>query len=839
MSSPVLFGNRLLHPVDSVTYLGVTLDSHFSFSANITLAVSSNVDAVCCKVRVNSSTELGVLCIYRPPNSSLEDNNYMLDIISEFLSFHFKYNIIVGDFNFPDIRWPTHALSAHSTSFLNFCQENFLSQHISLPTRRVSNSILDLVFSTEGTDVNNIIIGEEFGSSDHSIIQFSLNIRPSVSKNLLKRRSFSKTNWCLFQELLSANSNFSDILKTKNIDMLWVCFCEMLTSALDQVAPLHVIPMRRYTASSFVRTALRAKRRCFKNMISNRAHHNILAYKRSCIILKRNTDRDASAREELVISNPNPKIFWSFVKSRLSRRNVIKSICDSEREIFDSDSVANIFNDHFSSNFSSLSNPNSRPIDHVSYSDESMDLSCINITVDDVYSVLKCIPPKTSVDADGLSYMILKKGGSTLCLYLVQLFRLSLELRRIPIAWKTAIVVPIFKNGCKKDVRNYRPISITSCCSRILERIINNKIINHLTLNNLITPTQHGFQRGRSTDTALLDFYEFVSKNTDNRRSVEVVLFDLSKAFDSVSHGILLLRLKDVGIGGQLLDWINSFLTSRYQQVRVGDSFSRPLPVRSGVIQGSILGPTFFSIFINNVESCLEYCKIIKYADDLRVFLSSPRTNADILTLRQRMQSDINNLVCWINDSGLSFNAKKCFSTTFGLPSGFTQECHYKIHSFVIPQNVLYRDLGVTVSSPLSFNSHIDEIVSKAFSRLGLIYKLFRHTKNPSSLIRLYKTFVRPILEYACIIWNPCTLKYSDKIERVQRRFCRMLKNIRHLSYKDQLTQLNILSLQARRIGYQLIYIHKIHKNLTKVDFDSLYLCLSQKDQRQPLCHSF
>ena len=724
-------------------------------------------DAVCCKLRVDNIADLGVLCIYRPPNSSPDDNKCLLNIISEFLQLNFKYNIIIGDFNFPDIRWPDHANTTQALTFLNFCQENFLSQHVLSATRRASNSLLDLVFSTEGTIVNDVTVNEEFGSSDHSIIQFSLNIKPTVTRKFIQRRNLTNANWSDFQHLLSSLSEWRELLRIKNIDLLWSYLRDSLTSALDHVAPLRTISKRKVTSSSTVRTALRVKRRCYKNLRSCPTLTNIVAYERSCIILKKVLDKDTFAKEDRVISNANIKVFWSFVNRRLSCCNDFKSINHLDEVIVDREKAANVFNDYFTSIF--ISNPRTTSINQVLYPDVSRIISDIKVTVDDVSKILKNIPSKTSVDADGLSYLVLKNGGTILCSYLYQIFSLPLELQRVPKAWKTAIVAPIFKNGDKKNVCNYRPVSVTSCCSRVFERLINIKITDHLNINNLIHSTQHGFQRGRSTDTALLEFYNFVSEHTDNHFLVEAVFFDFSKAFDTVPHALLIRRLFDIGIRGRLLEWIRDFLTDRSQIVRLGSSFSRSLPVPSGVIQGSILGPTLFSIFINDIDKCLSYCQILKYADDVRIFLSVPRRDANIHDLRHKIQSDINCLTQWALESGLSFNVKKCFSVTFGMPSIYPSDSLYKIGDLPIPHKKSFKDLGVSVSSPLSFHVHIEDTVAKAFSRLGLIYKLF-HTKSPKSLIRLYKSFVRPILEYACLIWNPCTSYQTHRIERVQKR---------------------------------------------------------------------
>ncbi|MEL6931311.1 MAG: reverse transcriptase family protein, partial [Cyanobacteria bacterium J06600_6] len=494
--------------------------------------------------------------------------------------------------------------------------------------------------------------------------------------------------------------------------------------------------------------------RCFHELMNNPCFVNKLAYERSAMIANIELSKSLVAQEDHVINNPNPKTFWSYINRRLSRHTGIRSMLDSGKEFNDNQSISNIFNKYFSSIFICESKTNfPRSTSNVT-KDNIAVVSSFDLSIDEVANILKRLPPKTSTDADGLSYYVLKRGGVILATYLFHIFNLSLELCRVPSLWKIAMVTPLYKSGCKSFVHNYRPISVTSCCSRVLERIINFKIKYFLAENCLIASTQHGFSNGRSTDTALLQFYDNITQSLDNNLTVEVVFFDFSKAFDTVPHTVLISRLSDIGIRGSALEWIEDFLSARYQKVRVGESFSRLLPVTSGVIQGSVLGPTLFNIFVDSLDSCLKYCSIIKYADDLRIFLTSSKNVADVTALRDKIQFDINSLADWANQSGMSFNIQKCFTVSFGLPFGNQTDLNYNIRGESIPNKTYFKDLGVIVCSPLSFNVYMDDIVSRAFRRLGLVYKLF-HLKSPKSIVRLYKSFVRPILEYASIIWNP------------------------------------------------------------------------------------
>ena len=201
-------------------------------------------------------------------------------------------------------------------------------------------------------------------------------------------------------------------------------------------------------------------------------------------------------------------------------------------------------------------------------------------------------------------------------------FRRRRTLSDVPIQWLSAIVVPIHKSGPTSDPNNYRPISLTSACCRAMERIINKEILNHLLKYNLISHHQHGFIKRRSTCTNLLESLSDWSLNMQSKRITDVVYFDFKKAFDSVSHNKLLAKIAAYGISGYLYQWIVDFLTNRKQAVRVENVLSGFLTVISGVPQGSVLGPTLFLLFINDVcdvfGDLTDVCKL--YADNVKLY---------------------------------------------------------------------------------------------------------------------------------------------------------------------------------------------------------------------------
>ena len=235
-----------------------------SHSVSIPVSESCKIDAVACCVTLQEGKNVGILCVYRPPNLSDSDNADLLPIMSDFLSKEFHYCIILGDFNFPDIKWPCSASASQSELFLNFVQDNFLQQHVLQPTRRSSNSVLDLVLSTPGSPVSNLSVNEEFSNSDHSIIQFSLCMFRKNKCNTVLRRNLRNADWYRFRSELSLSLvNWQSYLSGGDIDTVWRELLLAITKALDEVAPYRALSNRCFMSSPRVRTALVISVVCF------------------------------------------------------------------------------------------------------------------------------------------------------------------------------------------------------------------------------------------------------------------------------------------------------------------------------------------------------------------------------------------------------------------------------------------------------------------------------------------------------------------------------------------------------------------------------------------------
>jgi ribonucleases P/MRP protein subunit RPP40 len=348
-----------------------------------------------------------------------------------------------------------------------------------------------------------------------------------------------------------------------------------------------------------------------------------------------------------------------------------------------------------------------------------------------------------------------------------------------------------------------------------MERIINSVLLDYLLNNSLISKEQHGFVKRKSTCTNLLECLDQWTMNMQSRFITDVIYFDFRKAFDTVSHPKLLVKLSAYGLSGNLLVWIQAFLSNRLQSVRIGNSTSSPASVTSGVPQGSVLGPTLFLLFINDVpgifDGLMVSCKL--YADDVKLFsfYGEGKPHGDL-------QEAIDRLVRWSEVWQLSLSPAKCYAFRIQNPCWtFNSDCHsmlYNINGTNLEFRPYATDLGITFEGDLKFKKYIAMITRAAHLRARLILKSFV-SRNRKLLAKAFTVYVRPILEYCTPIWNPHHLELIDRIENVQRWFSRCLSGLHDLCYEDRLRNLGWQSLRSRRVRNDLVLCYNIvHDNL-------------------------
>ena len=458
-------------------------------------------------------------------------------------------------------------------------------------------------------------------------------------------------------------------------------------------------------------------------------------------------------------------------------------------------------------------------LDRCSYSD-GVSVNDLRITPRAVNNKLKELNTNKAQGPDKIPPYVLNEIRNELSLPLCVLFNKSIESGFLPEDWKTAEVTAIFKKGNKSDPGNYRPVSLTCILCKVLESLIRDVIVTYFTENNLYANCQHGFRKKRSCVTQLLEVMEDITSLMDSGHSVDVIYMDFRKAFDTVPHRRLLIKLEAYGISGNILKWIDNFLTARFQYVRVGEKTSQKTQVLSGIPQGSILGPVLFTIFINDLPNDLQStCRI--FADDTKIFNKTENCHV--------IQEDIFRLQEWSKKWDLHFNISKCGVLNIG-----KNNCMHNYSMKSDGNNVKLKsvkeekDLGVTFDCKLSFDPHIQGIIGKANQTLGLVKRSFTYL-DKDVFLKLYKAFIRPHLEYANAVWNPFLKRQSIQIEKIQRRATKGLKDCKDLSYAERLKYLNLYSLKGRRIRGDLIQTYKIFNKVDNIEFEKFFALTNNK----------
>ena len=495
----------------------------------------------------------------------------------------------------------------------------------------------------------------------------------------------------------------------------------------------------------------------------------------------------------------NPKKFWSF-----SRRNKKSSTFPNTMQWGNSTAdtpqlKATLFNNYFCSVFTI---PNHAQVLPPITPFEDPNLAVITTNNDEVLKILRSLDPGKATGPDNIPARIMKECSVSLAPSLTQIINTSLRTGIVPAVWKQALVCPVHKKGPKKFVKNYRPISLLSIPSKVMEKCVFNAIYDRL--DPQIHRLQHGFRKGFSTATQLLLVYDRIGKIVDERGQVDTIFLHFSKVFDSVPHHLLVHKLRTFGINGPLLEWFRSYLTGRKQATTVEGARSDDAHILSGVTQGSILGPILFLLYVNDMAAAThENFELALYADDAKQFCEIKNINDC-----HNMQTQIDTLEEWSNTWLLRFNVEKCnvMSITRKIsPIKFD----YYLGNNHLTKVKEFKDLGVIIQDNMLWDSHIRTQVKKANRMLYFINRTLGPRTPLEAKRLLYLSLVHPHLEYASIAWSPSTVVNLKLIESIQRRATIFITNERDLPYSERLAITKTLPLAFRRELLDAVFAHK------------------------------
>ena len=451
------------------------------------------------------------------------------------------------------------------------------------------------------------------------------------------------------------------------------------------------------------------------------------------------------------------------------------------------------------------------------------------LTIKEMRSAFSSLQPNKSPGLDDISVNIVKRIYDIIEPSLFYVFNLSLKYGQFPDQIKNARVTPVFKSGENSDVTNYRPISVLPCFSKILERIMYNRLYDHLVQNNILYKKQFGFQKHHSTDHAVMELVSELSESFNKRLFTLGVFIDLSKAFDTVNHDILLSKLKSYGVRDNNLKWFTNYLTNRKQCIAYDDTMTLLQLIKCGVPQGSILGPLLFLIYINDLHNSSKMLKFILFADDTNLFYS----HTNIKDLFKTVNQELAHINEWFKANKLSLNISKTKYVLFynryktddiplRLPS-------LKINNVNIKREKTIKFLGVILDESLTWNKHIQTLENKISKNLGILYKAKRYL-NFQCLKKLYFSFIHSYLTYCNISWASNNVNKLKKLYNKQKHACRMIFGLdRYAPTQHLFLQIGALNIYQLNMHQVLLFMYKMKQNMTPKLFTNQFNSIQHK----------
>ena len=634
---------------------GLIMYIHNSLQASEIKMETSFDENLFVKIEINQTEKALVGLVYRSPsNNTTEQHEKLRSLIAEASNLKYDHQLIMGDFNYPQINWETMSADnekSEEQKFVECLEDNFLFQAVNKPTRwrgTDNPTVLDLIITGNEKNIEDLEYQSPLGKSDHCVILFSLVCRTLLNENLTPRRRYNRGDYEGIRNELK-NLDWEHYLKENqnNIDETWDKFQVKIRQLEEKYIPL-TKPMKRKNELPLekeVVDVIKEKNRLNKKFIETkneqlRKKYNKVRNKAGKLVKQARKNYEKNLAKE---AKTNPKKVWKYINLKSKVKEGIGELCKDtnnpkSEKTKDDGEKADILADFFSSVFTEEPEEEipELPTKHIEHEWEDL-----QITEDTVEKLLKGLKEDKSPGIDNLHPMFLKELHHELATPLTIIFKQSLSNKKIPSEWKKARISAIHKKGSKSQANNYRPVSLTSIACKTMEKIIRNHVTEHINKNDLFTDKQFGFIAGRSTSLQLINVLEEWTEAIDAGKTIDCLYMDYKKAFDTVPHKRLLKKLETYGIGLNIIEWFKDYLGERTQQVSVNGQNSKWHQVTSGVPQGSVIGPLLFVLYINDLPDNIE-SPIYLFADDTKIF-KIINNNED----QKSLQKDLDKLHKW------------------------------------------------------------------------------------------------------------------------------------------------------------------------------------------------
>ena len=791
----------------------------------------TQVESLFIEIENKNLKNIVVGLIYRPPDSNLDPFCEELEQYLHKLGDENKHMFLLGDFN---INFLSFSRNNNSAKFMELMYSHSFNSFINNPTRinPHSSTQIDNIFSNVH---NNKTIGGLLCSevSDHLPIFLicECKLYPKSSDNSFYRKESAHNINLLKQDLLS--ERWTDVCNTNNVNIAYKHFNDKLQYYYDKNIPICKVKNKRNKPKNpwitkGILKSIQTRNRLFKQHLRNPTDANLKAYRtyRNKLTKLIRTSRKLYFSDKINKAGSNTNATWKVIKEVMGTKTdppPTDNITLNGTKIDQPNQCANSFNSFFTNIGPELARKITSPDTHFTnyLSKRTKYFFFLNPTnPTEIINITQSLKTSKSQGFDRISTFMLKEIIHPLTKPLTHIFNNSLSQGVFPDLLKIAKVNPIFKKDNPHEISNYRPISILPSLSKVLEKIVYDRLYKFLDKYNILNSNQYGFRKKYSTDLALIKIYDKISSAIANKEHVIGIFMDLSKAFDTLNHAILLSKLKNYGVRGHALLWFENYLKNRKQYVTFNGHNSHSQFVQCGVPQGSILGPLLFLLYVNDIFNTSSLLSFVLFADDTNIFCS----HKDFDSLIDILNFEINKVSNWFKSNKLSLNITKTHSMYFKLHSHNNDiPLNIKIDDILIEQKDSSKFLGVIIDEKLTWNEHLHHIIMCISRSIGIISKL-RFLLPQSTLFTLYNALILPYISYCNIVWANCGSTKINSIFLLQKRALRICTGSHYLAHTDPLFHkfktLKISDLNSVQVA--IVMFKYINKQLPP-SFDSMF----------------